>query len=166
MHYVPHVTHLSKCFQISDCNYSIIPGMLASTITSLQQLIAFDGPNLGELRKTLDDLTAADIQLNERGNQGKEYFENSIRRPYIECLVKNLEDRFDDKSVIAAFDIFNPVRVTCLPSENDISLFLQYGNSEVKDLAKQYTRVVPDTNECVDEWAIAIDSTSKTIVDI
>ena len=36
---LPHVTHLSKCFQISDCDYSIIP---ASTITSLEQLKTVD----------------------------------------------------------------------------------------------------------------------------
>ena len=33
---LPHVTHLSKCFQIEAVDYSIIPAMLSSTITSLE----------------------------------------------------------------------------------------------------------------------------------
>ena len=37
---LPHVTHLSKCFQITECDYSIIPRMVASTISSLKLWVA------------------------------------------------------------------------------------------------------------------------------
>ena len=40
---LPHVTHLSKCFQIEAVDYSIIPAMLSSTITSLEHLVSSDG---------------------------------------------------------------------------------------------------------------------------
>ena len=43
---LPHVAYLSKCFQIEAVDYSIITAMLSSTITSLERLITFDGPNL------------------------------------------------------------------------------------------------------------------------
>ena len=49
---LPHVSHLlSKCFQITDCDYSIIPRMLSSTITSLKQLKTSNGVNLSNLQE-------------------------------------------------------------------------------------------------------------------
>ena len=39
---LPHVTHMSKCFQLTDCDYSIIPSILATTLTSLEQLKTHD----------------------------------------------------------------------------------------------------------------------------
>ena len=149
---LPHVTHLSKCFQITECDYSIIPRMLASTICSLEQLKAFDGTNLSRLNQFLEDLTSAGIDI-KRSGLGENYFKNSTRKPYLSRLVLNLERRFDDKSVMVAFDIFNPAKLTCLPSEEDLTAFLRYGNKEVEDLAKQYEGVVPNIQECVEEWS-------------
>ena len=46
---LPHISYLSKCFQYSNCDYSIIPRMLSSTLTSLTQLKTSDGLNLASL---------------------------------------------------------------------------------------------------------------------
>lgn len=43
---MPHVSHLSRCFQTELCDYSIITRMVTSTISSLKQLITVDGTNL------------------------------------------------------------------------------------------------------------------------
>lgn len=40
---LPHVSRLSKCFQITHCDYSIIPAMVSVTIKSLEQLKTRDG---------------------------------------------------------------------------------------------------------------------------
>ena len=56
---LPHVSHLSRCFQIADCDYSIIPRMLSSTILSLEQLKTSDGVNLTGLKSFLDQLQQA-----------------------------------------------------------------------------------------------------------
>ena len=35
---LPHLSRMSKCFQMTECEYSIIPKILASTIFSIEQL--------------------------------------------------------------------------------------------------------------------------------
>jgi len=101
----PHISHLSKCFQITDCDYIII---LSSTITSLKQLKTSNGVNLSNLQEYLDTVAKANIVIRKPATLGIDHFCNSIHQPFIEKLVTNLEERFDDKSVISAFDIFNP----------------------------------------------------------
>ena len=102
---LPHISHLSKCFQITDCDYSIIPRMLSSTITSLKRLKTSNGINLSDLQEYLDTLTKANIDIKKPANLGSDYFRNSIHQPFLDKIIKNLEYRFDDKTVIAAFDI-------------------------------------------------------------
>ena len=58
---LPHITHLSKCFQIEAVDYSVIPTMLSSTISSLQQLITSDGSNFASLQSYLQKLELANI---------------------------------------------------------------------------------------------------------
>ena len=61
-----HVSYLSKCFQIANCDYSIIPRMLSSTIHSLEQLKTNDGDNLTSLRTFLDQLQHAGIEAKKQ----------------------------------------------------------------------------------------------------
>ena len=56
-----HVTHLSKYFQIEAMDCSIIPTMLSSTITSIEQLITSDGPSLTNLQAYLEGHEQANI---------------------------------------------------------------------------------------------------------
>jgi len=51
------------------------------------------------LQDYLDTLTKADIDITKLGI---DYFHNSVHQPFIDRIIKNLENRFDDKSVIAA----------------------------------------------------------------
>ena len=48
---LPHVTHLSKCFQSADCDHSIIPRMVTSAI---KQLKTVNGVNLKGLQAFLE----------------------------------------------------------------------------------------------------------------
>ena len=43
---LPHITYLSKAFQVTDCDYSIISPMLSAALQSLNQLKVCDGVNL------------------------------------------------------------------------------------------------------------------------
>ena len=93
----------------------------------------------------MDELTEAGITVSKFPNQGEDYFQQRIREPYLDSLITNLEKRFDDKCALAAFDIFNPSKLTCLPEREDsVQTVLEYGVQEVKELAKQYAGVVPD----------------------
>ena len=41
---LPHVTRMSKCFQLANCDYSIIPSILTTSL-ALEQLNTHDGIN-------------------------------------------------------------------------------------------------------------------------
>ena len=130
--------------------------MLASTITSLEQLKTVDGINLERLEEFLEQLTSAGVQISKHSNLGEHYFENSIRKPFLCGLIKNIQDRFDDNSVMVAFDVFNPGKLPKLsqqPTTEELTGFAQYGNKEIENLAKQFDNVVDDSLECVKEWA-------------
>ena len=153
---LPHVTHLSKCFQLTDCDYSIIPRMTASTVSSLEQLKVVGGVNLNGLQQFIEKLSSAGINLTKHGNLGEEYFNNSIRKPFLSCLVENIQNGFEDKSVMAAFDIFNPAKLPKLPTKptkEELTAFAHYGNDEVESLAKQFSTAISDVEECTEEWA-------------
>ena len=65
---LPHVSHLSKCFQIQDCDYNIIPKMLSSTISCLEQLKSAVGTNLAALQSFLHELSEADIDISKKSS--------------------------------------------------------------------------------------------------
>ena len=75
------VTCLYKCFQISDCDYSVIPRMLASTIRSLEQFKTVNGINLVDWVSFWSNLLQQ---------------EDSIRKPFLCGLIKHIQNRFDD----------------------------------------------------------------------
>ena len=87
--------------------------MVASTVSSLEQLKIVDGINLSGLQQFLEQLTSAGIDITKHSNLGEQYFEDHIRKPFLCCLIKNIQTRFDDKSIMAAFDVLNPSRESC-----------------------------------------------------
>ena len=88
---LPHITHLSKCFQIETVDYRVIPTMLSSTISSLQQLITCDGSNFSSLQSYLQKLEQADVTVTKQANLAENYFLASIRKPFLTCLIDNLK---------------------------------------------------------------------------
>lgn len=84
---------------------------------------------------------------------GENYFKNFIRDPYLDTLISNIEARFDDKSVMASFDIYNPAKLTNLadnPSKDELDTFMEYGSQDIKTLAHQFEGVVSDSVECLE----------------
>ena len=71
---LPHITHLSKCFQIEAVDYSVIPTMLSSTISSLQLLITCDGSNFSSLQSYLQKLEQANVTVTKQANLGEIIF--------------------------------------------------------------------------------------------
>ena len=80
---LPHITFLSKAFQSADCDYSIIPKMLSTTLQSLEALQLTDGANLLCLETYLEEIIGAGIQLKMPPNLGQSYFENYVKKPYL-----------------------------------------------------------------------------------
>ena len=145
---LPHVSHLSKCFQIQDCDYSIIPKMLSSTIACLEQLKSSDGTNLAALESFLAKLSEPGINISNLSNLGEEYFKSSIKEPYLSALIENLNGRFDDKAEIASFSVFNPEKL------QRSGTAMEYGVQEIETLASHYQglEIIGSIEECVDEW--------------
>ena len=86
--------------------------MVASTISSLEQLKVVGGTNLSGLEQFLEQLATAGIDITKRSGLREQYFEDSIHKPFLCC---NIQNRFDDKSVMAAFVVLNPVKLPKLP---------------------------------------------------
>ena len=167
---LPHVTHLSKCFQVEDVDYSIIPAMLSSTITSLEKLMSTDGTNLANLQAYLESLKQADISIVKQHNLGEIYFLEKIRKPYLKSLIDNLKTRFEDKSVISSFDLFDPKKMPRKQidqsdhsesthtdaEEQSYDTFMTYGNNHITNLAQQYSHdsdcVCGTSEEWLEEW--------------
>ena len=152
---LPHVSLLSKCFQSVDCDYSIIPKMLTTTVHAIGQLKTVDGINMRGLETFLKQIIDAGIEIKKPSHLGDEYFKNYIKLPYLDKLVNNIEARFDDRSVMASFDIFNPAKLPHLPdkpSTADLEMFVEYGNNDVERLSQQFQVAVADSVECIEEW--------------
>ena len=60
---LPHVTHLSKCFQSADCDYSIIPRMVTTTVHAIEQLKSVDGVNMKGLPELMKPLANSEIEV-------------------------------------------------------------------------------------------------------
>ena len=60
---LPHVARMSKCFQLTDGDYSIIPSILETTLVSLEQLKTHDGLNLSKCESFLADLKRIALKL-------------------------------------------------------------------------------------------------------
>ena len=147
---LPHITYLSKVFQAADCDYSIISPMVLSTLCSLEQIKVSPGVNLAALDTYLTGITSAGIEPKQLPSQGKEYFQDSIMLPYLNNLIQNLTTRFEDKSIMSAFQIFNP---TSLPS--DFSDDQKYGNECVKQLSMHFhlNGALAEQQICLAEWS-------------
>ena len=157
---LPHVARMSKCFQLTDCGYSIIASILATTLASLEQLKTHDGLNLSKFDAFLTDLEEGSIEIKTPANLSRDYFNDSIRIPFLSCLVENTNGRFDDKSILESFDVFNPFKLpkfSSNPSKTEIERFMAYGNTQIQTLAKQYycdgDGTLASPHECLEEWS-------------
>ena len=81
---------------------------------------------------------------------GPDYFKKSVHKPYLVKLIENLTVRFEDKSTITAFDVFNPAS---MPS--DAKELQEYGNSNIQNLSEHYHPygVLGGPQDCLTEWS-------------
>ena len=78
------------------------------------------------IQSFLEQIENSGIEIKKPTHLGDDYFKKAIKDPY---LNKNIESRFDGKSVMAAFDLYNPSKLPHLPknpSPEDIEIFLEY----------------------------------------
>ena len=153
---LPHVSTLSKCFQYSTCDYSIIPGIISSTIACLKQLKSTEGRHTSGLPALLEELKKAEIDVRKPHNLGELYFNDSIRKPFLDKLIDNLESRFQEKDIMASFDILKPQRLPQLstnPSREELKLFTNYGVKELRCFTNQFEGILVNYDSCEEEWS-------------
>ena len=91
-----------------------------------------------------------------------------IRKSYLKKLTDNLKIRFEDKSLLSTFDIFDPKKIperqntesssisTSTKDQKDCDAFMTYSNDHIRNLSKQYqgdgVDVCGSLEECLEEW--------------
>ena len=96
--------------------------MVTSTIHALKQL-----KTVYERPKSIFG------RVQDQNSICDDYFKKSIKDPYLDNIIKNI----DDKSVMASFDVYNPARLPYLPDDpcsEDLETFMEYGNDDVDNL--------------------------------
>ena len=114
--------------------------MVTSTVHAIKQLKTVDGVNMKGLQEFLGQISNSGIEIKKPTHLGDEYFKKSIKDPYLDRLVSNLEARFEDKSIMASFDVYNPTKLPHL-LDNPCTL------------AHQFHGIVADSLECLEEWS-------------
>ena len=104
----------------------------------------------------MEQIRNSGIDLSKPSHLGDEYFKVSIKEPYLDSLISNIECRFDNKTVLASFDIYNPSKLPQLSDTSyaeDVQLYSEYGNDNVERLATQFQDVVAEPIACIEEWS-------------
>ena len=82
-----------------------------------------------KLARSFWRIKKAEIDVRKPHNLGELYFNDSIRKPFLDKLIDNLESRFQEKDIMASFAILNPQRLPQLstnPSPEELKLFMDY----------------------------------------
>ena len=105
------------------------------------------------IQSFLEQIENSGIEIKKPTHLGYDYFKKAINNPYLNNLIKNIESRFDDKSMMAAFDLYNLSKLTHLPknpSTEDIEICLEYDDN-VEKLTIHFQGIVADSIECIEE---------------
>ncbi|XP_065835790.1 zinc finger protein 862-like [Oscarella lobularis] len=148
----PAVSQLSKSFQLQFCDYSIIPSMVTATTDVLQSMIDTDSVHMTALDSFLQNLKDSGINIKETINTGKENFNRTIRKPFLEKLINNLKKRFSSGEVIASFDVFNPSSLPSTTTPEVLQTFAGYGNDKIARLSDAFFDDEQHKNDCITEW--------------
>ena len=71
---LPHVSHLSKCFQSAGCDYSIILRIVSSTVHAIKRLKTVDGVNMKRLQTFLEQVDRSGIEIKKPSHMADDYF--------------------------------------------------------------------------------------------
>lgn len=131
---LPHVTQMSKYFKPADCDYSIIPSLLGTTVTSLEQLMAHNGLNIAQFNAFLKDLDEGSIKIKKPANMSQDYFNDNICIPFHSCLANNINHGFHNQWILESFDVLHPSKVPTFwsnPTKTEIEHFIAYHNEKL-----------------------------------
>ena len=146
---LPPIGKLSRIMQNSTLDFSVLQAVIDSCIKSITIQKNTPGKYMADLDSLIEQLGEAGHHVQVSDN-AKALFDSQVRKPYLELLEKNLNDRFPAVKVISAFHIFDPKQ---LPTD-ECELY-QYGGPELDCLLKQYNSspLELDSGDVCEEWS-------------
>ena len=145
---LPHVCKLSRTLQSSSLDFSILNPVKDSCINNIQRQITTPGKYFSEVDDLIDLLKEGQHTINVTDGI-KNQFETQVRKPYLEKLIENLNNRFPRVELLSAFSIFNPSELPESESELDL-----YSETEIDCLLTHYSlgplALIPE--DVKEEW--------------
>ena len=139
---LPVLTQLSLVFQTADVDLSVIKPQVSATIASLKSLRNHQGPHMQELHKILGKLSSDfGIAVTERL---KQTFQSNVRNKYIDLLVQNLENRFQDLSILNSLitlSLFDP-KTPDINQHSQFTIIELYGNKDIEILSTYFKTTI------------------------
>ena len=133
--------------------------MLSFTLTSLEQLTVSGGFNLQNLPAFLKQLETSGIEIKKVANLDEDYFLGSVRSPFLQLFVVNVQACFADQSILASFNVFNPKSLPTIinkSSKSQTDKEMAYGNNEIELHFSQFSEALPSRSsaEVLSEWSV------------
>ena len=131
---LPHISNLSLFFQRRDVHFGLVKATVDKTLRLLEKKKSQDGPWLLK-----DGVIRDQLGISESTDSSKFLIE--VRQPFIDGLIQNIEDRFQDIEVIDQLAILDLSGTKDLPS--------MYGLNEIEGLAQHFNL---DSEKLKIEW--------------
>ena len=148
-HILPVLNKLSCAFQHGQVSFAHVEPVIQKATDDLDQIAQKASP-VSEFAASLKQggrLHLAELTLSETSEL---YLRNFLRK-YSESVKANIKDRFSDAvPLLSAFAIFDPVRI---PDRGQPG-FLEYGSTQVEQLARHYFSSEDDRQQLKDEWRV------------
>ncbi|XP_071138765.1 zinc finger protein 862-like isoform X2 [Mytilus edulis] len=102
---LPHLNRLSKIFQKTTVDLSLIDSMVSATQMSLQHLLNQHGEHMTNLPDLFQQLAEYGVKED---STVVDKFKDKTYQQYINNVIENLHNRFPDTALLDAFSVFDP----------------------------------------------------------
>ena len=146
---LPSLSQLSKAFQSSVIDLSVVKPLVQGTKSTIQALQNHQGDHMRNLPNYLDEHSA--ILEVEATDARIQQYTSQVYKPFLNALLTNLNDRFPDIDLIESFTVLDPSQ---LPHD-DLAALNQHGNDK-KDALLDHYDGFPQLNktETKREWQL------------
>ena len=102
---LPHLSMLSKAFQRTSVDFTMINPMVSATQVTLLRMKDYPGPCFTALDQQFTSLKEFGVKGSDADIQR---FQNEVFTTYIQNVIDNLHDRFPDNTVLDAMTVLDP----------------------------------------------------------
>ena len=102
---LPHLSMLSKAFQRTSVDFTMIDPMVSATQVTLLRMKDYPGPCFTALDQQFTSLKEFGVKGSDADIQR---FQNEVYTTYIQNVINNLHDRYPDNTVLDAMTVLDP----------------------------------------------------------